>query len=339
MAMDILNLVPSELYSFATAYDYRTNRMAEKFFPSTKTANINVKVRQIVEGGQIPSIALAHSFDTEARIGNRPDFEVYSYSKLFIKEKLDTSERILESYNGIPDRDSVMEFVYNDANSLFQRVMTRAEVARMEILGTGKATYDENNVKKEVDYHIPTGNIFNGATNNLFKDWDTAGADIIGALNAVKLTAARKGYRVVRAITSSTVLGYMMTNTAILNIFKGTLTTMTPSTLKQWLLNTFEIEFLVNDEVYKVDAKDTQVHRMYPEMAITFLTSLGTIGASIYGYTPEELAYKGQKSEKAYCMLTSWVEDDPCITWTKGAALFVPVLKDSNSIFIAKITT
>lgn len=337
--MDILNLAPSQLYDFAKEYKYTTNRMAEKLMPAEKTKNINVKVRQIADGGQIPSIALAHSLNTEARIGNRVDFEEYVYSKLLIKEKLDTSERIIEAYNGIPDRDAVMEYVYNDANTLFTRVMTRAEVARMEILGTGKATYDENNVKKEVDYHIPAGNIFNGATNNLFKDWDTAGSDIIGALNAVKMTAARKGYKVVRAITSTTVLGYMMTNTAILNIFKNTVRTMTPDAIKGWLFETFGIEFLTNDEVYKVDAKDTQVHRMYPEMAITFLTTMGSIGASLYGYTAEELAYRGEKSERSYCMLTSWVQDDPCITWTKAAALFVPVLKDVNGIFIAKITT
>lgn len=338
--MDILSLITeAQRFDFAANYNYQMGFMGEKLFPSEKTRDLKVRVRQLQEGGNLPVMAQVHAFDTEARIGDRPDFNEAVFEKLFIKEKLPTSERVMEYFGTRPERDAVIDFIFDDYNSLLSRVLTRAEVARMEILATGKATYKENEVNTTVDYGVPSGNLFNGATDTLFKDWDDASADIIGALNKVKQTAAKKGYKVVRAITSETILGYMQTNTAIKNYFKDANIIMTEETLKSFIKAKFGIEFITNDDRYKVGAKDTKARRFFPEMTISFITTMGTVGASLYGSTPEELAYKGEISKKMYCTITSWTDNDPVITWTKASGLFVPVLKDPNSLFIATITT
>ena len=113
--------------------------------------------------------------------------------------------------------------------------------------------------------------------------------------------------------------------------------------LKAWLLAQFGIEFVENDAMYKVDAKDTQARRFLPEMNIAFLTTEGTVGTSVYGYTPEELGLRDDAvitlSDKNFVTITSWKEPDPVAVWTKASTLFLPVLRDSNSLFIAKITT
>lgn len=344
--MDILSLVSdAQRMTFAQNLNYNYNFMGDALFSKEKTYNLKARVRQIADGGNLPVMAQVHSLDTEARIGNRPDFNELVFEKAFIKEKIPTSERIIEYLGNNANRDEVIDFIFDDYNMEASRCMTRCEVARMELLATGKVTYKENEQITTIDYKVPTKNIFDGASDELFKDWDTAAADIIGALQKVTLAAKKKGYRIVRAICSSTIIEYMLKNTAIQNLFykSATSSIFTEMSLKAWLLAQFGIEFVENDAMYKVDAKDTQARRFFPEMNIAFLTTAGTVGTSLYGYTPEELDLADSAavklSEKNYVTITSWKEVDPVCTWTKASSLFVPVLKDSNSLFIAKITT
>ncbi len=344
--MDILSLVSNEQrMTFAQNLTYDYNFMGDKLFTKEKTYNMKAKIRQLAEGGNLPVMAQVHSHDTEARIGNRPDFEELVYSKLLIKEKINTSERIIEALGNNASRDEIIDYLFDDYNMEASRCMTRCEVARMELLATGKVTYKENEQNITVDYHVPAKNIFDGASDTLFKDWDTADADILGALTKVTMAADKKGYSIVRAICSTTILEYMLKNTKIQTQFykTNTPTILTKETLKAYLRGLYGIEFVENNSMYKVDAKDTQARRFFPEMNIAFLTTEGTVGTSIFGYTPEELGLRDDAgitlSEKNYVTITSWKEPDPVAVWTKASTLFLPVLKDSNSLFIAKITT
>lgn len=344
--MDILSLITdAQRYVFTQNLNYERNYVGEKLFPAEKTADLKARIRYIVEGGNLPVMAQAHAFDTEARIGERPDFGEIEVNKMFIKEKIDISERVLEFLGNNASRDSVIEFIYNDYAMLADRCITRAEVARMELLSTGKVTYSENEVKTVTDFQVPTKNIFNGGTDAAFKDWDVAGADIIGAIEKVVLAAKKKGHTIARAITSSTVISYMLKNTAIQTLFykAPTAPILTATSLKAWLLAMFGIEFVVIDDMYKTSAKAANGYRFFPETTISFLSTNGTVGSSLYGYTPEELDLKDtagiELSEKNYVTITSWKETDPVKTWTKASSLYVPVLKDPNGLFIAQLTT
>lgn len=344
--MDILSLVSdAQRMTFAQNLNYNYNFLGEKLFTAEKTFNLKARLRQIADGGNLPVMAQVHAFDSEARIGNRPDFKEIAVEKMLIKEKIPTSERIIEFLGNNANRDDVINLIFDDYNMEASRCMTRCEVARMELLATGKVTVEENEQKFSVDYGVPTKNIFDGASDDLFKDWDTASADIIGALNKVVAAAKKKGYTIQRAICSSTTMANMLKNTNIQTLFykAPTAPILTEMSLKAWLLGMFGIEFVVTDDMYKVDAKDTQARRFFPENNIAFLTTLGTVGASLYGYTLEELDLADTAgitlSNKNYTTITSWKEKDPVCTWTKASTLFVPALKDSNSLFIAKITT
>lgn len=346
--MDILSLVSdAQRYVFTQNYSYERGYVGEKLFTSEKSADLKARIRYLSEGGQLPVMAQAHAFDTEARIGERPNLSEIELNKMFIKEKIDQDERVIEFLGNNANKDAVIEFLYNDYAMLADRCITRTEVARMELLATGKVSYKENEVNSVVDYHVPAKNVFNGATDTAFKDWDVAGTDILGAIEKVVLAAKKKGYKVQRAITSSTIIGYMLKNTAIQTAFykAPTAPVLTENSLIAWLLGMFGIEFVVVDDMYKVSAQSTSAYRFFPEMTISFLTTLGTVGAGLYGYTPEELRLASKSgvtlSEKNYVTVTSWEDPslDPIRTWTKGSCLFVPALKDPNGLFIAQITT
>lgn len=325
---DLLKLISAKQWTEFTAnYSYPTNFMGQKLFPSIKTEDLDVAIAQLVEGGQIPVMAQVHAFDTEARIGERTNFEKFNYEKVLIKEKLNQTERVAQLLKNAPD-SKVVKFVFNDAANLISRVLTRAEVANMEVLSTGQATYKENNVNTTVSY---------GITPVALSGWNNADADIIGDIQAAIDARARKGYPTARAITSSKMIGYMLANNAIKAYWSNKAEPLTKSRLLAWLQDNFGVEFVVNDATYKTSPLETTVHRFYAEDNITFLADKSAVGQGMFGYTPEELELD-ETSEKSFVTVTQWKTPDPVAVWTKATALYVPVLRDSHSISIYKHT-
>ena len=274
-------------------------------------------------------MAQIHAFDSEARIGERPNFEVKDYTKLLIKEKINQTERIAQFLKYAPD-NKVKQFVFDDAANLISRVLTRAEVATMEVLGTGHATYKENNVSLDVNYGVKTA--------NFTETWSSADADILGEIEAAIAERASRGYTTERAITSSKVIGYMLKNNAIKSYWANKAEPLTQSRLISWIRDNYGVELVVNDATYKTALSDATAKRFYPENAITFLSTRTAVGQGMFGYTPEELSLP-ETSEKNFVTVTQWYTEDPVAVWTKASALYVPVLKDSNSISIYTVKT
>lgn len=332
--MDILNLIKNQdRVDYAQSYNYSLGFMGEKLFPAKKTDNIKVRIMQLLEGGDLPVAAQIHALDTEARIGDRPDFEEVSFEKMLIKEKINQTERISLYLGDRASDNEIKSYVYNDLDNMMSRILTRAEAARMELLSTGKVTYKENNITKEVDYKLPNNN-------KVSFSWSDPSADIIGDLRTFVATARAKGKILQRAITSSKVLGYIMNNTAILKMWEKTMDLMTDVSVLRWLSAQFGIEFVLNDAVYKESATSSTIHRFFKEDCISFVSTKMALGESLFGVTPEEreLINSGATvTEKMLVALTQWKTPDPVATWTKGSALFVPVVKDINGLFVATV--
>ena len=327
---DLLKLIPkSDWKVFTDNFAYPTNFMGQKLFPAIKTDDLDVSIAQLVEGGNVPVMAQIHAFDSEARIGDRPNFEVKDYQKLLIKEKLNQTERIAQFLRYAPD-NKVKQFVFDDAANLISRVLTRAEVATMEVLGTGHATYKENNVSLDVNYGVKTA--------NFTETWTSASADILGEIETAIAERASRGYTTERAITSSKVISYMLKNTAIKSFWANKAEPLTQTRLISWIRDNYGVELVVNDATYKTALSDATAKRFYPENAITFLATRTTVGQGMFGYTPEELSLP-ETSEKNFVTVTQWYTEDPVAVWTKASALYVPVLKDSNSVSIYTVKT
>lgn len=333
--MDIIKMIePKELVSFTENYNYQINGfLGQKLFAPEKTANLKLKYRQITEGADIPVMAQVHAFDTEARIGDRPTFKEIELEKLFIKEKLDQGESIHRYLNELGGNEKgIVDFVFNDSANLLSRVITRTEVANNELLYSGKITIDENNAKFEVDFG------FDDANKIVLSGWSDANHDIIGDLEKVQEKANAKGFSIVRAITSSKVIGYMFKNTAIRAFWTGKTEPITKASMLSFVEANWGIEFIAQDAVYKVSARSTAQKRFYDENSITFLATKGSLGIGMFGITPEEeILRRTEKVEKSLCTLTMWEEQDPCTTWTKASGMYLPVMRDINKMIIAKV--
>lgn len=330
--MDILNIVKAkDLLDFGASYNYQTDFMFDSLFPKSKSMNLEAEMAKVVEYGTMPVMAQVHALGTETRIGDRTNFEKFSFEKFLVKEKLLQTERMRQVLGNRANRDEIIDFIYNDAANLISRVLTRQEIMRAELLYSGKITIDENNFKTEVDYKVPAKNFI------ALNGWNNPDHDIIGDIEKVRKLARSKGYRVVRAITSSTMIEYITQNKGILGYWSMATVPATESRILSWLNDNFGIEFVTNDEMYKTSANATSARRFWDENTITWLTTRGVVGRGLYGYTNEELDLDDTR-ESMYVTVTQWKEPDDVRIWTKASSIYAPVLADPNGLFISKHT-
>lgn len=333
--MDILSLIkPEELQLFTENYNYQVSGfMGQRLFPQSKTDNLKIAYRQLVEGQNIPAMAPVHAFNTEASIADRPTFQELELRKLFIKEKLDQDESIeyyLRSLGGT--EKGIVEYVFNDVANLVSRVITRTEVMNMELLSTGRVTVKENNLDFVVDFG------FNDSNRITLVGWSDPDHDIMADLKKIVAKAKAMGLNLVRAITSSKVVGYLAANKGIQKFWENKSDPMTDNVMLSWLQSNFGIEFITNDAVYKKKLRDTETYRFFDEDTITFLSTRGTIGRGLFGYTPEELKLRDTRtSQRNLVTVTMYEETDPCITWTKASGIYLPVISNINNMIIAKV--
>lgn len=332
--MDILHIIENkDLVEFTENLNYKTSFKGDKYFPKQKTKYLKALMRSIMGNANIPVMAQFHALDAEARIGERHNYQEIEFEKLPIREKLNISERIIEAFGNVLTDDmkgAILNFIFDDANNLISRILTRMEVANMEVLGTGKMTINENNIVKEVDYRLPSENKIT------FTDWANADHDIISDLENFKEVAASKGYIVTGALTTTSVIKYFKKNKALRSTFTNAGLIPTTARILEAVYDAVQIEFDINDDVYKTTI-DGETKNFYPTDTITFFTSPASeVGVGALGYTPAEILGV-QDSEKSFVTLSTEISKDPVGLWTIADSLYVPLLKNVNGLFIAKI--
>lgn len=331
--MDFLQMLENkDLISINNDYSYKSNFLVDKLFSTRKTDNLFAEAEMLTEGANIPVMAQVHALDTEARIGDRVGFEKIKLEKLFIKEKMNTTEKLMYYKNerGVSD-SAIKDFIYNDINTLATRVMTRTSVMNGELLSTGKITIKENNVDLTVDYGMKSGNTIPAT------GWGAEDHNILADIEQVVTYAETQGYKIVRAITSTKVIGYMLNNKGIranMNVNTTIDLFITKKELLSWLNDKFGIEFVVTDDVYKTEINGA-TKKIFKEDSISWLTTDGIVGDGLFGKTPEEMSLGS--STKGYVAITQYDTKDPVAIWTKASGIYLPVIRDINGLFISTI--
>ncbi len=330
--MDLVNLITNaDRLDYSENLNYDTNFIGTTLFAPRKTDNLKVTMSRIMEGGNLPVMAQFHAFDTEARIGDRTNYKTIEAEKLLIKEKLNQGERVGYYLTGVTNEEAIKEFIFDDMGNLAKRVLTRAEVANMQVLADAKIDVNENNFRTVVDYGLPAENRI------AVSGWNTDTHDIIGDLNKIKSMAMAKGQIIDKALTSSKVIGYMMKNKAILSSFANNMNgnILTPNALLNWVYNNFGIAFVTNDGVYKTSATGTDINRFFPDDVISFFGGT-SFGEGLYTTTPSEL-YGEANQTNGFVAFNTWKSQDPAGVWTKAEAVYLPVPKNIDGLFICTV--
>ena len=317
--------------------------LGSRLFPDQKTQYIHQEYTRLAENGNLPQIAAVHAFDTEANIASRIPMEKVEVEELLIKEKINQTENIRRLFRGFTP-DNVKDYVFDDAARLFEKIIARAEKAKIDAITTGKYTITENNLNMVIDYGIPE-------ENKVSTLWD-ADADILGDLREWRMLAIEKGVTPNRAITTEAVVTTMMTNAGIQKAIFGTSGTGILPTLAQ--INTLlQAQVGITVETYEqryavASAVDGQVkltpQRFFPENTFVMLSTgmNGTLGIGLWGVTPEEEVQGGafdSKRQQQFVTITQWEVPDPATVWTKASGVFMPIMPNVYGHIIANVAT
>lgn len=337
---DILNLISdAERLEFSQTLSVARNYIGDRIFPDQKTESIKAEYLRLAEGANVPVMATVHAFDTEAEVGTRPVFDKTEVEKLLIKRKINQTERVRQlTENGVYADDAVVRYIFDDMRLMAEAVKTRTEVAKMEVLSTGKMTIKENNLNLTVDYGVPSKNT------GYQIDFGTD-ADIIGQIQTIADAAAEAGNALTEIVCSNKLLRKLASNKGIQTLIYGTVgagTYAPANRISALFTELFGFGVITtNDLRYKTQTasgKET-TKRFFPEDKMAFLSNgtANSFGVGLWGVTPEEAEYGqyGEKSASQFITITQWATPDPVAVWTKASGLFIPVVPNPNGLYIA----
>lgn len=318
-------------------------------FGDEKTENLVAHWESIASEYQIPMMAQFHGFDTEAKTTFRVPIDSHNIEKGLIKVKINQSERLRALKNrGVVGDEALYNYVLDDGIRLADQVITRTKVAKNELMATGKVSIKENNLDLVVDYGVPASQT--SLTLNL-----NAEVDIMAQIQEIIDMASDVGVVINGIMTSRENVTKMRKNAVLQKAINGNIgagALLTNSALTAFLNEEFGItQIVTNDLQYGASASDIDTGRpsitqarYYPKNKITFFATNpgGKMGVGLWGNPPE--VDMGQfypvdgSSISPYVFITQKMEWDPAVLWTKASGLFMPVLYNPKSLFIATTT-
>lgn len=334
MPYNVLETITAEeRLNFSQNFNIQRPGILDTIFPDVKTQYWKAEYYRLMSGQRLPEVAFVHALDTEAEIGSRPGFEKVLTEKLFIKRKINQSERLQEAIeNGVPDNEELTKFVFDDAANLFEGVVARANVMKGQFLGNGIITIKENNVDMSIDYGVP------GTAKVTMSKWEEPGADIMGDIQKMVNAAEDLGYVVNKAVTSLKMINYMRNNTAMQTAVLGAANKrlLTKQELANLLMQEYDITVDRCDEKFRYRKADGTLAtgRYLKENVFTLYEAEpnGSFGTGLWGATPEETEYRQYISEenRSFVTLSMWATPDPVAVWTKASGMFIPVAPKAN---------
>lgn len=327
----------------------RQNDPIDRLFGDQKTDNLVAQWESIANEYSIPVMAQFHGFDTEAQKTFRIPIDTHNIEKGLIKVKINQSERLRAlTRAGVQGDERLYDYVLNDGIRLADQVITRTKVAKNELLATGKVTIKENNLDLTVDYGVPASQT--GFTIDITQD-----ADVASQIQAIIDQALEKGVTINGMVTSTKVLTKLRNNKYLQTAINGNIgagALLSRSQLEGYLADEFGINTIVtNDLTYGSSAvigeDDRPIitqNKYFPKNKITFFASNpgGRLGIGLWGDSPEADASGffdvSGSTVSPYVYIMQWMETDPAVLWTKASSLFMPVLYNPDSLWIATTT-
>ena len=327
----------------------RPNDPVDQLIDDDKTDNLIAEWESIAAEYGIPVMAQFHAFDVEAQKTMRVPIDIHNIEKGLIKVKIDQSERLRALMGrGVTSESALYNRVLNDGFNLAEEVFTRSKVAKNELLATGKITIRENNLNLTVDYGVPAANV-----NKIIDFGAGASKPLDEQLLDLVSEARSAGAPITGIYTSQAMVNKLRKNSALQAVINGT--SMVGKLIRNADLEAYLSEelginrVLVNDLNYSLpltmgnDGRPVvSKRRYYPEDKITFFSADNKIGRGLWGDPPEVSAAKYMEVEQSqvspYVYVTQYAENDPAVTWTKASGLFMPVLFNPNSLYVASAT-
>lgn len=344
---DILGFVPKQDWLDIPFNPTRQTDPIDILFGDKKTDNLVAEWESMAAEYQIPVMAQFHGFDTEANTTFRVPIDNHNIEKGLIKVKINQSERMRTLLRAGVQNDQMYDYVIRDGVRLGEQVITRTKVAKNELMSTGKITIKENNLNLTVDYGVP-------AIQTAFRFDLSTTADIDSQLQDILDAALESGVTITGMLTSRKVITKMRKNAGLQKNISGNIgagALLKYSQIEAYLAEEYGItQIITNDQTYGASSSigndgrpNILTERYYPENKITFFATNagGRMGVGLWGDPPEvdagQFMSVAESAESPFVYVSQWMESDPAVLWTKASSLFMPVLYNPNSIWIATV--
>lgn len=261
--------------------------LGDKLFPARKQLGIKLA---FVKGGSGKAVALKPAaFDTKAPLRERMNLSVTEEQMPFFKEALVVKEEERQQLNMIEATgnqaliDSVVAGIFDDQTHLFNGALARLEAMRMQVLATGKISFNNNGVAQEFDYGVKDS--MKGAVST---NWTEAGAtplaDIEKAIDAME----NQGKKAEILIMTQKTFGLIRKADSTIKIVKPLApkgATVTTTELTDYLSDTHGVKVEIKNDTFTDD--DGVAKKFYPEGYVSFIPN-AVLGKTVFGTTPEE---------------------------------------------------
>ena len=333
---------PQELQGFVreAANEQNRNRFVlNQFLPNLMIDEIEYRINRGTLNDE--DAAMVRTWDSEAPIGNRQGVQriIGELPPISKKIRLGEEERLrrraLERNNNQP----LVDAIFDDAAKMARAVTARIEMMRGEALYSGAIAINENGVNQTISFgRSGTHSVAPGVL------WSTVATAVpIQDEQAWMQTYLdTNGVMPGLALTSTRVVNYLLLNAQYRSM--AAQNGITPAFLSLSGLNqiraTYDLPPIVKYDV-KVRINGTAT-RVIPDDRFVYLPPAGEpLGRTMFGTTAEALELEGarQISQDQAPGLVAVVEKtfDPVATWTKAAAIALPVLVNPDLTFVADV--
>lgn len=311
----------------------------DRFLPNRNIRDIEYRFSKAAMQDQ--DVAPYRAFDAEAAIGKRQGISRVTGELPPISKKMRLGEESrlrLEMLRG-GDNSTIVGQIFDDAAAMTRAVQARIEQARGQALYTGAVTINENGVQATIDFGMPGTHKPTASAS-----WAVPATDMLtDLLTWHQLYVDDTGEQPGVILTSSKVIGYMQRNESLRNLLVAggaTAPTIITQEAVMGLLRAHGLPPVVPyDTTVRVDGVAT---RVIPDDKLLFLPAQGgaPLGSTFYGVTAEELELRRfgvQVQGDGGLVVVLSATDDPVATWTKAAAIAVPVLASPELVIAADV--
>lgn len=344
MALNFDLIEPAVLTGFVRELPAPANLTLNTWLPDRNIGDIDVAFSTAFRRNRA---AMFRAYDAETPVGRRDDFQRsrVSLPPLGQKTLVGEEERLrLEMLrSGGDNTAALIQALYNDARINTEAVLNRMELARGQVLTTGRFTLDgENGLEGiEADYGVDPSHLPTAAT-----EWDDhANSDPLEQMRDwADLFTEDAGESPAFALTSRQAIGHLLRNEAVRSNFAtigGTPAVITRSQLAA-LLAANDLPQLVeyNTQIYVGEVAT----RVIPANKMIYLpANPATLGNTYWGVTAEALELVGLPNPQLTFQQAPGLvgtvtrTGDPVRTWTHVAAIGMPVLAQPTHILSATL--
>lgn len=339
----VLDLVdPQDLQGYTREIQLEEER--NRFVLAGVLPNVNIdEIEYRVTRGNMrdADAASVRAWDTESPIGSRQGLEriMGELPPISKKMRLGEEERLRKRALERGNNQGLIDALYDDAAQLARSVVARIEMFRGEALFNASISINENGVIQTVDFGRKAGHTVTAGTL-----WSNTGAatPVANLRSWIQTYIDSNGVAPAYILTSTAVISNLLLNAEIRSLAAtaaGTPGIVTIDTVNA-VFTAFGIPPLVAYDVStRVAGSST---RITPVNKIVLMPPAGEpLGSTFFATTAEALelteARAINQDQAPGMVATIHKMDDPVSTWTKVAAISLPVLVNPDLTFTATV--